>query len=145
MATMKRISLTDKSPLLHVEAPGCVIHIQPGLRDAEGRAVVRIDVTTDGDRVAGEVPWWLDGEVGKRSVVLRAVQTSAPAVAPEEPGADGYARGLRDALALCHRRPTALACAAAADIQDLINGAPPPSADAVTLGRLLASAEGVGQ
>jgi hypothetical protein len=80
MTDMRRINLTRKSKPLHVEAPGCIVNITPGLTDQQGRPVVHISVGADGDRYAGDVPWWINGEKGNAGHGLRVVrgEGSAP-------------------------------------------------------------------
>lgn len=75
---MRSIRLTEKSKLLHIEAPGCIVNINPGLTDSEGRKICRVDVNADGDRYAGDPQWWLEGEAGNRGMGLRVIQTDTP-------------------------------------------------------------------
>ncbi len=75
---MRSIRLTEKSKLLHIEAPGCIVNIDPGLCDSEGRKVCNVSVSADGDRYKGDAQWWVDGEAGNRGVGLRIVQTNTP-------------------------------------------------------------------
>ena len=81
---MKTIRLTPKSQLLHIEAPGCIVNIDPGLTDSNGRLVCRVDVNADGDRYKGDAQWWIEGEAGNRGVGLRIIQTNTP-TAPSGP------------------------------------------------------------
>jgi hypothetical protein len=48
--------------ILHIETDGCIVNIQVGLHDAQGRPVTRVDVTPDGDDGCGN-QW--DGERGR--------------------------------------------------------------------------------
>lgn len=84
----RTISLTRKSSLLHIEAPGCIVNINPTLTDNEGRAVVNVSVTADGNRYAGDPEWWVDGQRGNDGVGLRIIQTPqtyAPIPPPTDP------------------------------------------------------------
>jgi hypothetical protein len=86
--TMRTINLTRKSPMLHVEAPGCVVNIHPALTDTEGRSVVNVSVSADGNRYAGQAEWWIDGTRGDDGRGLRIIQTPqtyAPIPAPSDP------------------------------------------------------------
>lgn len=57
---MKRIDHYSKSlNPLHIEVPGAVINIWVGLEDTEGHEVTTIEIKADGDRFAGEDPWYL--------------------------------------------------------------------------------------
>jgi hypothetical protein len=76
---MRSIRLTPRSKLLHIEAPGCIVNIDPGLTDSDGRMVCRVDVNADGDRYKGDAQWWVEGEAGNRGVGLRVIQTNTPA------------------------------------------------------------------
>lgn len=64
---MRTIRLTERSqtPILHVEADGCIVNVQVGLRDREGRRVTRIDVIPDG--YIGE-EWDADGPTAVRVI-----------------------------------------------------------------------------
>lgn len=85
---MRTVSLTRKSGMLHIEAPGCIVNITPGLTDTEGRAVVNVSVSADGNRYAGDPEWWVDGQRGNDGIGLRIIQTPqtyAPIPAPTDP------------------------------------------------------------
>ncbi len=75
MARQRNLNLTERSPLLHIEAPGCIINIHCGLRDMDGRKVVNISVEADGDRYSGDPEWWVDGELGNKGRAVRVVCT----------------------------------------------------------------------
>lgn len=84
----RNVSLTRKSGLLHIEAPGCIVNIDPQLTDSEGRHVVHVSVAADGNRYAGEPEWWVDGLRGNDGVGLRIIQTPqtyAPIPPPTDP------------------------------------------------------------
>ena len=98
----RNISLSRKSSLLHVEAPGCIVNIHPGLTDTDGRAVVRVSIEADGDRYSGDPQWWVEGVAGARGHGVRVIQTDTPS-APVADAADviaeacGIIRAMRDA------------------------------------------------
>lgn len=73
---MKTISLSSRSrdKNLHIEAPGCIINIQFGLTDTEGRDVTFISVSADGNRYSGDPCWWLEGVEGKDGMGIRVVR-----------------------------------------------------------------------
>ena len=73
----KSISLNERSRCkqLHIEAPGCIIHICIDLSDADGRPMTYVSVTADGDRYAGDPEWWCDGQHGNIGGVFRITQT----------------------------------------------------------------------
>jgi hypothetical protein len=75
---MRTVSLTRRSKPLHIEAPGCIVNIVPGLTDAEGRRVVSVEIRADGKRYAGEIPWWIDGKSGEDYLRLRVVADDKP-------------------------------------------------------------------
>jgi hypothetical protein len=75
---MRSIRLTARSQLLHIEAPGCIVNIDPGLTDTDGHMVCRVDVNADGDRYKGDRQWWVEGEAGNRGMSFRIVQTNTP-------------------------------------------------------------------
>jgi hypothetical protein len=77
---MKRISISDRSrdKLLHIEAPGCIINVQIGLADRDGRKVTHVSIVADGNRFSGELPWWIEGRNGISAQNMRIVQTDAP-------------------------------------------------------------------
>lgn len=115
MPNMKRLSLSARSRMLHIEAPGCIINIEAGLADAAGRNVTRVDVSAHGTRYADESPWFAHvGECGPAGVGCRVVQgdleaTSEPA-APvmRETVAQALATSV-DALQRCNRDVAAIA------------------------------------
>lgn len=72
----KTVNLSRRSPMLHIEAPGCIINIYPDLTDRDGRPVVRVEVLADGDRYAGDPQWWIEGEAGTGSIGCRVIQTT---------------------------------------------------------------------
>jgi hypothetical protein len=74
---MKTIALNERSrdKLLHVELPGCIVNIEIGLCDRDGRQVSRVEVLADGDRYAGDPEWWIDGKSGKGHLGARVVCT----------------------------------------------------------------------
>lgn len=85
---MRSISLTRKPGLLHIEAPGCIINIDPDLTDSEGRSVVNVSVQADGNRYAGEPEWWLDGQRGNAGIgvcIIQMPHTRAPIPPPTDP------------------------------------------------------------
>jgi hypothetical protein len=43
---------------LKIEFPGGMVTVHTGLTNREGQAVVHVSVTPDGQRFAGEVPWF---------------------------------------------------------------------------------------
>jgi hypothetical protein len=86
---MKTIRLTPRSQMLHIDAPGCIVNIDPGLIDSNGRMVCRVDVNADGDRYKGDAQWWVEGEAGNRGVGLRIIQTNTPTAAPAPMDRDG--------------------------------------------------------
>ena len=56
----KIVRITKRSkPILHVEAPGCVVNIRHGLRDAQGRSITRVDVIAEvyGDGSPDDLHW----------------------------------------------------------------------------------------
>lgn len=61
---------------LHVEAPGVTINVTAGLHDAEGHEVTHVSVSANGDRYAGERPWWVapDSVLDRSGVGLRIVR-----------------------------------------------------------------------
>lgn len=75
--TQRNISISGRSrhKLLHIEAPGCIVNIRVGLTDTDGREVVNVSVTADGDRYAGDPEWWMDGKRGETGGVFRVVCT----------------------------------------------------------------------
>lgn len=94
MSDMRTIRLTRKSPLLHIEAPGCIINIQTGLSDRDGNEAVNVSISADGKRYAGNPQWWIDGEAERAHLGVRVVKTDTPTPGPDaEPLA-----GLLDAL-----------------------------------------------
>jgi hypothetical protein len=65
---MKRVSFYAKTNrsgnVLHIEADGCVVSIEVGLADRDGRRVTRVDVLPDDESRGGDghgVVWHLDG------------------------------------------------------------------------------------
>jgi len=48
--------------LLHIEVPGGIVNINVGLSLSTGNKVTRVEILADGDRYAGETPWWIEGE-----------------------------------------------------------------------------------
>jgi hypothetical protein len=68
-----------RDDLLYVEIPGAIVNICVGLQDADGRDVSRIEVLADGDRYAGNTPWWIEGETGRNGLAVRVIKQ---AVAP---------------------------------------------------------------
>lgn len=75
---MRSIRLTARSKLLHIEAPGCIVNIDPGLTDSAGHMVCRVDIDANGDRYKGDAQWWIEGEAGNRYMSARMVQTNTP-------------------------------------------------------------------
>jgi hypothetical protein len=75
---MRSIRLTPRSQLLHIEAPGCIVNINPGLTDSNGHVVCRVDVNADGARYKGDAQWWIEGEAGNDGISARIVQTNEP-------------------------------------------------------------------
>lgn len=73
---IKRITVSKRSQheILHIEAPGCMVNIQHGLHDAEGREVTRVEVIADGARYSSESPWWVEGKPGADGMALRIVR-----------------------------------------------------------------------
>lgn len=47
---MRSIQLSNRSrdPMLHIEAPGCIVNIRSGLRTDDGRPVTSVQVIPDG-------------------------------------------------------------------------------------------------
>lgn len=71
---MKRVTLTGRSKVLHVEAPGCIINIRTGLSDHAGREVTAIEILSDDQDRGGE--WcFADGPM-YRSMNVRLVKRS---------------------------------------------------------------------
>jgi len=70
----RTIVLGERSRHLKVEAPGVLVHIEPGHRDARGRQVTYVSVSADGDRYAGDPAWWVSGRKGSRGRGFRIVQ-----------------------------------------------------------------------
>jgi hypothetical protein len=56
---IRRISVGRRSKMLHIEGPGCIINITPGLEDRAGRPVVHIEVIADEAGINGE-QWRID-------------------------------------------------------------------------------------
>lgn len=75
---MKTVSISPRSrdKLLHIEAPGCIVNVQIGLTDRNGRSVTRVDVYADGDRFSGEPQWWVEGKRGKHGLACRIIRTT---------------------------------------------------------------------
>jgi hypothetical protein len=85
---MRTIRLSERSreKSLHIEAPGCIINVQIGLHDSEGRRVTRVDVNADGWRYAGETPWvCADFPESPEGVGVRVVQCDPPIVGISDP------------------------------------------------------------
>lgn len=74
---MKTVNLSRKSQPLHIEAPGCIVNIWPGLTDADGRAVCTIHINTDQYAETGG-RWYIDGEAAHTQTGVRVVQTDTP-------------------------------------------------------------------
>jgi hypothetical protein len=74
---MKTVNLSRKSDPLHIEAPGCIVNIWPGLTDADGRAVCTIHIRTDQYAETGG-RWYIDGEADRIQAGIRVVQTDTP-------------------------------------------------------------------
>jgi hypothetical protein len=56
------------------------VSIVVGLQDAEGRTVTRVDVEANGDRFAGDPPWWADwGDCNRTGGCVRVVRKEAQA------------------------------------------------------------------
>lgn len=70
---MKRIS-TRKLPdgILHIEAPGCVINIHPGLHNSDGQEVTAIAIQCD--QYAGEPKWTLPEFNGGKYLNVRVLR-----------------------------------------------------------------------
>lgn len=51
----------------HIEAEGCIINIQEGLRDDVGRKVTAVSILPD-DRYVGEQTWELKGHAHNRVI-----------------------------------------------------------------------------
>ena len=85
MADMKTVVLSERSKhnLLHIEAPGCIINVQIGLTDAEGRPVTHVSVSANGDRYAGDPEWWGEGQHGNKGVGVRIIRTTNPHEKPD--------------------------------------------------------------
>ena len=67
---MKNIRLSRGTQGLHIEAPGCIISIETTYNDDAGRPFVRVEVSADRDRYAGNDEWWLSrGRLGPRGTV----------------------------------------------------------------------------
>lgn len=96
MSDMKTVRLARKSKMLHIEAPGCIVNITPGLTDVNGRMICRVDVNANGDRYAGDPQWWVEGEAGNRGLGLRVIQTDTPAAPESTALADTLHRVLTD-------------------------------------------------
>lgn len=77
---MKSIILSSRSreKTLHIEAPGCIINIQIGLTDCNGHAVTSINVSSDGNRYAGDPAWWLEGVEGNGDMGIRVICEKTP-------------------------------------------------------------------
>lgn len=43
----------------HLEGPGFIANFTTGLRDNEGREVVHVSISADGDRYKGDPEWWV--------------------------------------------------------------------------------------
>lgn len=71
----RNVSLTKKSGLLHIEAPGCIVNIKCGLTDWDGREVVNVSISANGNRYSGDPEWWINGEHGNSGVAVRVVCT----------------------------------------------------------------------
>ena len=73
---MKTITLNERSRdrCLHVEAPGVIVNITINLTDSAGRRVTSIEIIADGDRYAGEPPWWLGGQPGYNAQHVRVIE-----------------------------------------------------------------------
>lgn len=72
---MRRVT-TKRTPL-HIEAPGCIINVRPGLRGAGDREVTSIEIICD--QYAGERHWYmpdLDGDNPPRVTNIRVVRES---------------------------------------------------------------------
>lgn len=85
---MRTVIITRKSGAAHIEAPGCVISINPALVDGDGRSVCSISIAADGNRYPGEPEWWVDGvrgDDGRGIRVVRTPATYAPIPAPVDP------------------------------------------------------------
>jgi hypothetical protein len=61
----KRVNLSSKRERLHIEAPGCIVNIHTGMVTVDGAEVTSVEVIADGDRYAGEPPWWIDDDGGR--------------------------------------------------------------------------------
>ena len=68
------IVLGARSRHLKIEAPGVLVHVEPGHRDDRGRQVTYISVSADGDRYGGEPAWWVSGRKGSLGRGFRVVQ-----------------------------------------------------------------------
>jgi len=69
---VKRISIKNAT---HIEAPGCIVNITPGLSGAGGRQVTSIEIICD--QYAGEQHWYLpdiNADRPPRATNIRVVQ-----------------------------------------------------------------------
>lgn len=57
---------------LHIEAPGCVINIHPGLHNTKGQEVTAITIQCD--QYAGESKWTLPDYEDSKHLNVRAVK-----------------------------------------------------------------------
>lgn len=74
---MKRLihSSRSKDKLLHIEAPGCIINIQVGLRDSAGRPVTSIQIKCD--EYAGDPNCYLPDFDDAKSLNVRVLMESS--------------------------------------------------------------------
>ncbi len=55
--------------------PGGIVHVTTGLTDRNGRNVVNVSVSADGDRYTGDPEWWAKwGDVDERGGACRIIQ-----------------------------------------------------------------------
>jgi hypothetical protein len=72
---MRTITLDRKSGVTRIEAPGCVISIDPGLAERSGPPACSISIAADGNRYSGAPEWWVNGVRGDDGRGVRIVQT----------------------------------------------------------------------
>ena len=58
---IKNITVSERSRTkrLHIELPGCIVNIYTDLHTDDGRPITYVSVDADGDRYAGETPWYV--------------------------------------------------------------------------------------
>lgn len=107
---------------LHIEAPGCIINVQTsGLSGPNGEPMTHVSVNADGDRYAGDTPWWAipGAVVDSRGVGLRIIETDAGE--PKAPGtgaADGPLNPAKDSPGMFTRAQVFEAVNAAVAVVD---------------------------